>query len=378
MKNFYDILGISKTASDKDIKKAYKKAVLLHHPDRGGNEEKFKEIAHAYEVLTDKEKKQIYDKYGEEGLKQGGGAGMDPFNMFPFNMDPFFRQRQDQQVKKCDATVVQVEVTLEQLYNGDKIIKTVPLNKICSSCKGSGAKDKYIPQKCEECHGKGIKIIRRQIAPGMIQQMQAVCEKCGGQGKVIDNKHKCQKCNGNKVVKNNKKFDIHVTSTLYNGKEILYRDKGEEHPGFNRGDILFIIVEEEHKLFKRNNKYNLYIKKTINLVEALTGTYIIVEHLDKRKIYVETHEVIKPNTYKKIIGEGIPQGKGDLIIEFEIIFPLYVDMNYRKQLEEICGQNVDNVDVSKMKEGLLLDHYLNTDKNEEEDDMREGVQCQQQ
>ena len=166
MRNLYEILGITKTVTEQEIKKIYKKLAIKHHPDRGGDQEKFKEIAAAYEVLIDKDKRQIYDQFGEEGLKQhmqqGGGPDMDPFGMF-FNMDQFFHGQQQhhhqQQQRKCDPVVIQIEVTLEQLYNGDKIIKDVPINKLCRKCNGSGIRGDHRSTKCDVCNGHGIKTI---------------------------------------------------------------------------------------------------------------------------------------------------------------------------------------------------------------------------
>lgn len=385
MRNFYEILNIPKTASDEEIKKAYKKLAIKLHPDRkGGDEEKFKELAAAYEVLSDKNKRQIYDQFGEEGLKQGGMPNMDPFNMF-FNMDSFFhgRNRGKKQQKKCEPVIVQIEVTLEQLYNGDNIIKTLKLNKICQLCKGTGAKDDHKPIICNDCNGKGIKFHRRQIGPGMVQQLQSHCTKCNGEGKIIDDKYKCTICNGKKVIKHDKKLDITINSHLHHGQKILHPNKGEEYPGHERGDIMIIIVEKEHDIFKRLNKHDLYIKRKINLVEALTGCSLVIEHLDKRKIHVEINEVIKPKTFKKIMGEGIPLDKGDLIIEFEIEFPTKVDSNDKEKLEKILMQKTDipNI-INGYKEAYLYDynpeHHNEFDKSDDNQFQDGPAECHTQ
>lgn len=360
-RNLYDILGVKKNVSSEEIKKIYKKLALKHHPDRGGNEEKFKEISHAYEILSDENKRKIYDMYGEEGIMQMGNGGNGPgvhtafFNMGMGGMGGmggiFGRSR----VKKCDTKVISIDVKLEELYNGKTITKKIEINRICKSCKGNGLRDKADPIKCNECNGAGIKAIRRQIGP-MIQEMRRPCEKCRGEGKIISEKNRCQTCEGRKVVKGEKKLDIRINSSMYNKKNIHYKGKGDEYPEHERGDILFIIKEEDHPTFKRIDKNNLYMKKKINLAEALMGTRIFIEHLDKKIIYVDTNQIIKPKTFKKISGEGIPRGKGDLIIEFEIVFPEMIDEKYREQLEEILNQKIEtNKNIANCKEGLLLD-----------------------
>jgi DnaJ-class molecular chaperone len=132
---------------------------------------------------------------------------------------------------------------------------------------------------------------------------------------------------------------------MQNGMKIMYKNKGKEYPDCEKGDIIFIISEKKHKNFIRlnnNNKYDLYYKKSITLIEALIGSKIIIEHLDKRKIYFELKDIIKPNTFKKISGEGLLRGKSDLIIEFDIKFPIYIDKKYKDQLENIFNQKINN------------------------------------
>lgn len=339
-KNLYDVLGVKKNAPLDEIKKMYKKLALKNHPDRGGSEEKFKEISHAYEILSDENKRKMYDMYGEEGVSQMGNG----FNIFTQN-----------RVRKCDTKVVAINVKLEELYNGKKIMKKVEINRICKTCKGTGLKDKAEPIRCNECNGAGFKVMRRQIGP-MIQEMRRPCDKCRGEGKIINEKNRCKICEGRRIIKKEKKLDIHVNSSMYDKKNIHHKNKGDEYPGYERGDLLFIIREEEHPIFKRIDRNNLHIKKKINLVEALMGVRLYIEHLDKKNIYVDINQVIKPKAFKKISGEGIPRGKGDLIIEFEIEFPEMVDQEYRDKLEEILGQKTRvNKNIENSREGLLLD-----------------------
>jgi DnaJ family protein A protein 2 len=334
MQNLYDILGISKHSTEKDIREAYRKLAFKLHPDRGGNAEKFKEIVNAYEILKDEEKRRSYDN-----------GTLENNNMF---------------INKCNSIVVQINVSLEEFYNGDKIMKKISIDRICKKCQGNGCKDKNKMYKCKDCNGRGSKIIGQTI----IQQICIECEKCHGNGKIYDQKYKCNICNGDKIIKREKKFNININS---NSEKILHKNKGNEYPEFERGDILFVIVTKDHHKFTRIDKHNLYIKETINLAEALIGTKIIIEHLDKRKIYVDIDEIIKPNTVKRICGEGIPKNKGDLIIEFDIQFPEYVDKQLTTQLQEILSQKIIEKNINDCEKGFILDHKINdndTDNNE--------------
>jgi DnaJ family protein A protein 2 len=176
----YDVLGVAKEATEADIKKAFRKLTLIHHPDKGGDEAKFKEINAAYEVLSNAEKRQLYDKYGLEGVKNGGGMGGnmdDIFNIFGMGGQRGGRKER----KKVRPTEREIQVTLEDIYNG----KTVKLDNdrtiLCADCNGKGGDDVH---SCNDCGGRGAMMKTVQIGPGMYQQSQVVCSKCKGTGEV--------------------------------------------------------------------------------------------------------------------------------------------------------------------------------------------------
>jgi DnaJ family protein A protein 2 len=175
-KKFYDILEVPKTATAQEIKKAYRKKAVIHHPDKGGSEEKFQELAGAYEVLSDPEKRDTYDKYGEEGLKDGmgGGEGGDIFDLL-MNRGGGGRP----QKRKSKSVLHTLKCTLEEVYCGVQKYLQISRYRICTPCKGSGSSVPNANTKCTGCNGKGIKMVVRQIQMGVIQQ-QVTCPDCKG------------------------------------------------------------------------------------------------------------------------------------------------------------------------------------------------------
>ena len=180
-------MGIPKTATPEEIRKAHRKLVIKLHPDKGGDPEKFKEMQNAFEVLSDPKKREIYDRYGEEGLKDGGGAEFDPFDFFG-GFGPF-RSRTSQNVKRNrKAKLVEFSISLEDSY--DRRI-------ICPKCKGTGSSNPEAKTTRSKCNGTGMRMIVQRHGP-MIMQTQKQCDECNGEGKII--KDKCKECKG-KIVK---------------------------------------------------------------------------------------------------------------------------------------------------------------------------------
>lgn len=365
-KDYYQILGVNKNASENEIKKTYKKLALKYHPDReGGDAEKFKEISQAYEVLSDKRKREMYDRFGERGEEMTGVGGLgEIFSMFGNAMN----RGSGSGERKCRVVMCGIEATLEDLYNETTISKTVNLQRICQTCNGFGGKN---VEKCQQCNGRGMKITTRQMGP-MIQQFQSVCHHCSGKGEWIKDANKCVKCQGAKVIETEKTFQIKLNGNLYHGKRILKTGLGNEYPQSERGDIMFVIQVAEHSRFKRLDKHRLYLKERINLAEALVGCQLMIEHLDGRQILVDINDVIQPRKLKKIASEGIPKGRGELIVEFEIEFPsqkIATTEEERQTVERMLNQKVryySTETVEKCDERLLLECDLEELKQGEE------------
>ncbi|XP_065624347.1 dnaJ protein homolog [Quercus suber] len=330
---YYEILGVSKSASQDELKKAYKKAAIKNHPDKGGDPEKFKELAHAYDVLCDPEKREIYDQYGEDALKEGmggGGPAHNPFDIF----ESFFgggafgggSSSRGRRKKHGEDVVHTLKVSLEDLYNGTSKKLSLSRNALCQKCKGKGSKS-GVSGRCYGCQGTGMKITTRQIGLGMIQQMQHVCPECRGTGEVISDRDKCPQCKGNKVTQEKKVLEVHVEKGMQHGQKITFEGQADEAPDTITGDIVFVLQLKEHPKFKRKFD-DLYVEHTLNLTEALCGFQFALTHLDGRQLLIKSNpgEIVKPGQSKAINDEGMPHHqrpfmRGRLYINFNVEFP---------------------------------------------------------
>ncbi|KAJ0961927.1 hypothetical protein J5N97_029755 [Dioscorea zingiberensis] len=405
---YYEILGVSQGATQDELKKAYKKAAIKNHPDKGGDPEKFKELAQAYEVLSDPEKREVYDQYGEDALKEGmGGASSshNPFDIF----EQFFggggafggggsRVRRQ---RRGDDVVHTMKVTLEDLYNGTSKKLSLSRNALCPKCRGKGSKS-GASTKCHGCHGTGTKIVTRQIGLGMIQQMQLVCPECRGSGEVISDKDKCPQCKGSKVTQEKKVLEVHVEKGMQHGQKIVFQGQADEAPDTVTGDIVFVLQLKEHPKFKRKFD-DLYVEYTISLTEALCGFQFALTHLDGRQLLIKSNpgEVVKPDQYKAINDEGMPHHqrpfmKGRLYIHFNVEFPDsgILSPDQCRTLETILAPRTRNhltaMELDECEETTLCDVNMEEEMrrkhqqhqyeayDEEDDDAGPRVQCAQQ
>mmetsp|Transcript_273 Transcript_273/g.372 ORF Transcript_273/g.372 Transcript_273/m.372 type:complete len:414 (-) Transcript_273:30-1271(-) len=333
---FYDRLELTPDANNDQIKKAYRKLAVKYHPDKNpGNDtaaEKFKEISEAYEVLSDENKRAMYDKYGKDALREGGMGGHsaeDIFSSFfggPFSSF-FGGMGGNRGPKKGDDIVHEIGVSLEDLYNGKTTKLAVTRNVLCAKCDGKGTKSGASVGKCKTCEGRGIRLIVKQLGPGMIQQMQTVCRDCDGKGETIKDSDRCGECAGKKVVKEKKILQVHIDKGMRHGQKIVFAGEADEAPGVEPGDIIFVLSEKKHETFKRNGN-DLILEYTIPLIEALTGCQFLVKHLDNRELLVKTEktEVVEPGEVRVVQNEGMPIykqpfQKGNLYIKFNIEFP---------------------------------------------------------
>ncbi|KAL2535252.1 DnaJ protein ERDJ3B [Forsythia ovata] len=320
-KSYYEILQVPKGASDEQIKRAYRKLALKYHPDKNqGNEEankRFAEINNAYEVLSDGEKRSIYDRYGEEGLKQhaasGGGRGggmniQDIFSSF-FGGGP---TEEEEKIVKGDDVVVELDATLEDLYMGgslkvwrDKnVIKSAPGKRQCN-CRNE--------------------VYHRQIGPGMFQQMtEQVCEQCPNV----------------KYEREGYFITVDIEKGMQDGQEVVFYEDGEPKIDGEGGDLKFRIRTAPHDLFTREGN-DLRTTVTITLVQALVGFEKTIKHLDEHLVDISSKGITKPKEVRKFKGEGMPlhfsNKKGDLYVTFEVLFPTSLTEDQKTKIKEILG-----------------------------------------
>ncbi|KUL86175.1 hypothetical protein ZTR_08427 [Talaromyces verruculosus] len=346
----YDILGVAPTATEAQLKTAYKKGALKYHPDKNASNpeaaDKFKELSHAYEILSDSQKRQIYDQYGEEGLEGGaGGAGMNAEDLFAQFFGGggafggmFGGGMRDTGPKKARTINHVHKVSLEDIYRGKVSKLALQKSVICPGCDGRGGKEGAVRQ-CTGCNGSGMKTMMRQMGP-MIQRFQTVCPDCQGEGEILREKDRCKKCNGKKTIVERKVLHVHVDKGVKNGHKIEFRGEGDQMPGVLPGDVVFEIEQKPHPRFQRRDD-DLFYHAEIDLLTALAGGTIHIEHLDDRwlSVNIAPGEPITPGAIKVIKGQGMPSFRhhdfGNLYIQFDVKFPQGSELQNLQLLEQV-------------------------------------------
>lgn len=347
--DYYKILGVDRGANEKQIKSAYRQLSKKWHPDKNPNDEeahhKFIEIGEAYEVLSDPEKRAIFDKYGADGLKNGAGAGGNGGGGFPGgNMfhDPFdiFEQMfgggggaaqgaRGAQKRRGNDLIAQHYMSLKDFYLGIEQDVTLPLNDICDHCHGSGSEDGKVTM-CPDCQGRGVQIQIIQMGI-MTQQIQSMCGRCGGTGQII--KNLCKVCKGTKVTKKDKVFHLKTNGGIKRNHKIRKAGEAERGPDFDTpGDLYFEFKENElNNLGYRRRGDDLYRNEIITFNESIYGGWErTIEFLDPQKQVILKRDINKitlNGEIERIPNFGMPhegkKGFGDLYIEYVIIAPEY-------------------------------------------------------
>lgn len=383
---YYNALGVSASASDDEIKRAYRKLALKYHPDKNkdpGAQEKFKEVSVAYEILSDSSKRKAYDAYGEDGVN--GQGGMDEAHMHDI-FSSFFGgggSRRREASKPRTITHLQ-RVPLEAFYCGKTIKLAITRSRLCGKCGGSGSKVAGQTSRCRDCNGQGVRMVTRQLGPGFLQQMQVSCPNCQGKGTYIRNEDKCDSCLGAQTTKEKKIFEVVVERGMKNGDRVTFSGEGDQNPDESlSGDIVIVFEMTPHDKFTRYGNH-LLMEKNITLAEALTGFTMHETHMDGRKLAITCPfgTVVEPNVLYSVSREGMPVPRtggverGDLLIKFTIVYPVVSEANKTKLQQILMYPTQKAADNSEEQHTLVRSHVkLSTsnqgaDEEENEDDER--------
>ena len=368
--DYYETLGVNKSSSNGDIKQAYRKKAMKYHPDRNKDdkqaEKKFKKINEAYYVLKDKEKKSQYDQFGHQAFEHGGagfkdvnfGGGFsdifeEMFGDFDEDVGSIFegRRRSGRTKTKEYGTDLRydMEVSLEEIFSGKKIIIHVPTKIKCATCNGNGYEADSKPETCPTCKGHGA--VRTSQGFFTIQQ---TCPDCRGEGQII--KNPCNSCSGTGRVDKKKSLSVEIPAGVEDGTRIRLSGEGEAgYQGGPSGDLYIFIKEKPHSIFKRDVE-NLYCKAPIPMIDATIGGSIEVPTLDGSIVKVKIPSGTQSGSNFRLSNKGLPRfrqsGNGDLYLEAFVETPVNLSSSQKDLLKKFDSEK-NKKTTSPQSEGFF-------------------------
>ncbi|MEK6201609.1 MAG: molecular chaperone DnaJ [Desulfobulbaceae bacterium] len=330
-RDYYEVLSVSRTASSGEIKKAYRTLAMKYHPDRNPDDKEaeslFKECAEAYEVLSDVQKRKIYDTYGHEGLKssgyQGPGNSEDVFSGFGDLFGDLFGRRGGAQPRRngpIPGNDLRYDATISFMEAVHGVAKEVELTRrdTCWTCEGSGCRPGHKRETCPACHGRG-QVIRSQ---GFFQ-VSSTCPQCHGEGEIVSDP--CTDCNGAGLVDKSKKVSIKIPAGVDHGARMRLRGEGEGgRRGGPAGDLYVVIHVEEHEFFKREGE-TVYCRFPVSMVQAALGCKVEVPTIHGKK-NLKIPPGSQTGTRFTLRHEGVPSlrgsGRGDMVVELQVLTPV--------------------------------------------------------
>jgi molecular chaperone DnaJ len=346
--DFYELLGVNRDASQDDLKKAYRKLAMRYHPDRNQGdveaEAKFKEVSEAYDILSDDEKRDAYDRFGHAAFQGGGGAGFDGNfgSSFADVFDDLFgefmgggRQRRGGNNRGADLRY-NMDITLEEAFNGKAAKITIPTTSPCDGCGGTGAEAGSQPSTCATCQGHGK--VRAQSGFFTVER---TCPNCGGVGRVIA--HPCGKCAGAGRVEKDKTLSVNIPEGVEDGTRIRLSGEGEAGlRGGPSGDLYIFLSLLAHEVFQRDGA-NIYCRVPIAMTTAALGGDIDVPTLDGGRVAVTLPEGTQTGRQFRLRGKGMPhmrgRGQGDMYVQTMVETPV----NLSKEQKALLAQFQDSL-----------------------------------
>ena len=347
-RDYYDVLGVNKSASADQIKSAYRKLAIKYHPDKNagdkGAEEKFKEASEAYHILSNSERKQNYDNFGHAAFENGGG-GKSGFGNFDFSnsfsdiFEDFFgegfgggsRGRRTRRSNRGSDLRYDLSISLAEAYNGKKQDIKFSTSEKCDTCKGSGSKPGHNPGTCSMCGGHGQ--VRSSQGFFTVQQ---TCPQCGGAGEEVT--HPCSSCNGQGKKQASKRISVTIPKGVDDGTRIRLTGKGEAgSKGGNNGDLYLFVNVHSHELFKRSEE-NLFFECPISIADAALGSSIEIPTIDGGKAKIKIPAGTQSGKQFRLRGKGMPYMRasdyGDLYVQVNTEVPISLNREQKELLEK--------------------------------------------
>lgn len=353
MEDYYTLLGVTRSADQGELKKAYRSQAMKYHPDRNpGNkeaEEKFKEINEAYEILSNPEKRSMYDQYGHDAFKQQGGGGSHGFgfgaNGFADIFEEMFGQfahgaHAREQSNRGEDLRFDMTVTLEEIYEGASREVDYQHLSVCETCHGSGAAEGAKRKQCSFCHGTGA--VRVQQGFFMLER---TCSKCHGEGSMVEKP--CTPCRGEGRRKQKKKLNVKIPKGVEAGSKMRLRGEGNAgHAGGQAGDLYVFIDVKKHEIFERHENGMLLCRVPLPMMKAVLGGVLHVPTIDGEKTEVKIPQGTQPHQKFRLKGKGMPlynhPSYGDMIVEVDVEIPRHLSekqLSILKGFEETLGDN---------------------------------------
>ncbi|HAS84762.1 MAG TPA: molecular chaperone DnaJ [Candidatus Yonathbacteria bacterium] len=354
MKDYYKTLGVDKNASQDEIKKAFRTLAHKHHPDKGGDEKKFKETSEAYQILSDEKKRKEYDTYGSAGPGQGYGGGQGGFDASGFSgfqggqgfdgvdlndiFGDFFGGGRREQARRGRDIAVDLEVSFSEAIFGVEHKVRITKTSACDTCHGSGAKPGAKMKECAHCKGKGrTQETVRTILGTFAQERE--CATCNGSGKVPE--EKCAVCKGAGVARKEEQITIRVPAGIQNGEQVRLAGAGEATQNGKAGDLYVRIHVGQHKIFHREG-HNLVMSLNVKLSDALLGAEYPVQTLDG-EIKLKIPKGVSSGEVLRVREKGVPldaKRRGDLLIKLEVKTPTKLSRTAEKLVEDLRKEGI--------------------------------------